>query len=654
MAQAWMSNTHEEFVLIKTDFSNAFNTVPRRAIYDGLAAHCPQLLPWFRWAYGDARPLLDSQGRRLGESATGCRQGDPLAPLLFCVAMQPALERLNELLREKYTFMPNRFAHVPPLLVAYMDDITIGVHHTHADEVADSLRDIFSESVGLSLNEDKCACWTSSPHIEPEDFPFTVHRDGITVLGCPVGTLDYIIHTVEDRMDKASACLPTMQALNLPPAARFKIIKSAINARPHFIVCAADTAALVPAADFDEKIDRAIASICGLPLPNRETHKALRTMRSLPTHLGGLGVNRHGWIHGQKGILQTRKRFTDFVGKHYPTLPCRFCELTDLTLGEADPQNIIKPFDPDRDLPTPQDPADPRAPTLADRAAVIYKQASDVVIGSLKSKERAAWLRSNRFRGSGRWLMTGGDLWQAPNLHFTDEEFRVALCWRLLLSPNTGLELTSYNCPGCKKDIPTTDAFHCLNCTSRGKLTFRHDLVAKISTEFFRKHNKDAILTSLPYYHDANGNFLDKQADLRVSDPLDGVRFVDFSVANPACATYVNLPQPAHRFDLSSAKHIEDRKIIQAAQTQEAQEGRLVPFVIEATGRLGHRAADYVNHVAGYDPELQRIGVGPPSEKLQVQLATAVTRIQAYFCIEYFRLLRDSAHPTPPPGDPDE
>lgn len=62
----------ESVVLIKTDFSNAFNSIPRRAIYDGLAKYCPGLLKWFRWAYGDSRPLHHphTQRTRRGRTVT--------------------------------------------------------------------------------------------------------------------------------------------------------------------------------------------------------------------------------------------------------------------------------------------------------------------------------------------------------------------------------------------------------------------------------------------------------------------------------------------------------------------------------------------------------------------------------------------------------
>ena len=90
MAQVFL-DAHPEHVLIKTEFKNDFNLTPRNLMLAGLHSFCPRLIPWFRWAYGEAFLLVDGQGRVVGSSELGCRQGDPLAALLFCVAIQNSL-----------------------------------------------------------------------------------------------------------------------------------------------------------------------------------------------------------------------------------------------------------------------------------------------------------------------------------------------------------------------------------------------------------------------------------------------------------------------------------------------------------------------------------------------------------------------------------
>jgi hypothetical protein len=98
MSQVFL-DAHSCHVLIKTDFKNAFNLTPRRLILEGLQAFCPRLIPWFRWSYGEPSPLVDSQGHTVGSSQRGCRQGVPLAALLFCVDIQGALKEVSDLLQ---------------------------------------------------------------------------------------------------------------------------------------------------------------------------------------------------------------------------------------------------------------------------------------------------------------------------------------------------------------------------------------------------------------------------------------------------------------------------------------------------------------------------------------------------------------------------
>ena len=79
-----------EQVLLKIDFSNAFNTVDRASLLRETRLRLPGLSPWAEWCYGLHSRLL-FQGSPLS-SETGVQQGDPLGPLLVSLALQPALQ----------------------------------------------------------------------------------------------------------------------------------------------------------------------------------------------------------------------------------------------------------------------------------------------------------------------------------------------------------------------------------------------------------------------------------------------------------------------------------------------------------------------------------------------------------------------------------
>jgi hypothetical protein len=66
-------------------------------------------LTYFQWSYGDATELVLINGKVIGLSSTGVRQGDPLGPLFFSLGF------MESLLQTKGAF--------PEIsLLAYLDD----------------------------------------------------------------------------------------------------------------------------------------------------------------------------------------------------------------------------------------------------------------------------------------------------------------------------------------------------------------------------------------------------------------------------------------------------------------------------------------------------------------------------------------------------
>ena len=88
-----------EFVLFKSDFSNAFNSLPRAKLGDALLSSsvAAPLRRLFWWAYDAPSPLLlyDHSGRLVDslDSACGVKQGDPVAALAFALTVQPLYQK---------------------------------------------------------------------------------------------------------------------------------------------------------------------------------------------------------------------------------------------------------------------------------------------------------------------------------------------------------------------------------------------------------------------------------------------------------------------------------------------------------------------------------------------------------------------------------
>ena len=157
-----------DFATLSLDHTNAFNSIRRRFIIEGLQAYAPTLIPFFMWVYGQDITLRWGEGHPIGYSATGVLQGDPLASLYFGVGIHHVLLRLQDTLREKEVALwreeqglggddeptvAQQIALQSTLgpTVAIADDISISGRTSVVFQMAGVARTAF-EHLGLQLN----------------------------------------------------------------------------------------------------------------------------------------------------------------------------------------------------------------------------------------------------------------------------------------------------------------------------------------------------------------------------------------------------------------------------------------------------------------------------------------------------------------------
>ena len=88
-----LQNMPPGHLLLKVDFKNTFNTLKRDKMLESVKQYAPELFAFTNSAY--EHPLLLFCGDHIVESAKGVQQGDPLTPLLFCLAIQPVVLKLQ-------------------------------------------------------------------------------------------------------------------------------------------------------------------------------------------------------------------------------------------------------------------------------------------------------------------------------------------------------------------------------------------------------------------------------------------------------------------------------------------------------------------------------------------------------------------------------
>ena len=113
------------------DISNAFNSVSRHHLACVLGVQVPSLLGFFRWGYGVPSKLFVRDGGAAIHtilSREGGRQGDPMFPFFFSLAIRPLVDELAEKFALKVS-LPDKDGtiHEKRLIWAYLDDISIAL-----------------------------------------------------------------------------------------------------------------------------------------------------------------------------------------------------------------------------------------------------------------------------------------------------------------------------------------------------------------------------------------------------------------------------------------------------------------------------------------------------------------------------------------------
>ena len=96
VARQWFSRhrTDPDKVAVSVDVSNAFNTVHRAAVLRAVRVHFPYLSLWVDCCYRHQSTLFTRSGHvalQSIHSARGVQQGDHLGPVLFALAVHPAI-----------------------------------------------------------------------------------------------------------------------------------------------------------------------------------------------------------------------------------------------------------------------------------------------------------------------------------------------------------------------------------------------------------------------------------------------------------------------------------------------------------------------------------------------------------------------------------
>ncbi|CAI7854850.1 unnamed protein product [Closterium sp. NIES-54] len=287
------TSANQEALVLQADLANAFNSVDRLAIATALkGSQLEPLLPLVHFSYGQPSALhLDaafSHAPLLSE--TGVRQGDPLGPLLFAAAMQPALKAAAE-------------ANPDVICLAYADDVTFLGDPSSCAAAFEHFMSLLAE-IGLKHNPAKCGAWSNR---SPGDFPLPegvpLSSDGLKVLGSYVGSPRATSAFVRSSLEAMGAPLGLIERME--PQLAGLLLSRCVSRRVSFLARTTPLPSL-PKEEWSEwgrRLLETLLTACGINHP-RGTEETARTwaQASLPVSLGGLGLTDPS-VEGSYGFL---------------------------------------------------------------------------------------------------------------------------------------------------------------------------------------------------------------------------------------------------------------------------------------------------------------------------------------------------------------
>jgi hypothetical protein len=258
----------DDFVVVKLDYSNAFNSLRRDSLLEAVAKDLPEL---YRFAYDSYAnyPILQ-HGTYSITSEEGPQQGDPLGPLEFCLAVQPLLKSLQS-----------------PFSLGYLDDFTFA---GPAYCVAGDVRQISdsSQQLGLRLNVSKCEISTKriGPNLDFNEFrgfKFIPSAD-LTLLGAPLMAGRAVETVVGQKLNDLNRAISKLGILDRHDA--LVLLKNSLSIPRLQYILRTSPSFLCPLLnDFDTALRNGLSVILNVSLSDHQW-----TQSTLPVRSGGLGI----------------------------------------------------------------------------------------------------------------------------------------------------------------------------------------------------------------------------------------------------------------------------------------------------------------------------------------------------------------------------
>jgi len=577
ITQLLSEGTGGKKVIIKLDLQNAFNTIDRDAIRRGIAKYSPELLTYYNWAYGTPTSINLQDGFEVAKSYTGVRQGDPLGPLFFCLGLQTILSAATSINAKVdcYTFM---------------DDITL---YGEIDDVMSYLNYLAANlpSIGLNIAYDKSSFFSCNieHQIPLREFNIPCTTAGLSILGCPVGTDEYIHHELHSMFADFQKYLEVLNKVQSSIAYLF--LRFCVNTKPSYITRTCPPWLLKEhAIKFDTKVNACIAQMINEPFLDTIS----KSVRTLPVKLGGLGISSiqdtspYAWIASYTESLN----FTQLDGQQFgwehalsygDTCMQKHCK----TIQDVYPNFSFANF-----------------PTMNKTQKDFMKTLHDQNLKSLtempilkNNVEHYTWFSASQHL-SCPWLTSAIGPINRYRVPLNNYEMQINLKLRLLI-PLIKNRPEKCSCDDGTRNNQRYTEYHALGCIKYiGDLrTERHNDIRDIV--------HDSIKTNIPSFNvgkEVNHYHPDdprrhKKPDITLvdKDNNDHQIFIDMAVINIGGFSYLNKNNASVLTAVENGKRFNHKGHLD----QEAYNpNTFIPFIVDTVGNIGPSGKNFLNNIA--------------------------------------------------------